>query len=86
VLVRGVGGRALEAAHIAERDDVGGDLTDASEDEPWWRLLGSPLARSQPVSDGRNVRLQFVIADARPRTLRLSAAPEGVRALIESGD
>jgi len=86
VLVRSVGGQSLEAVHIAERDDVSGDLADASEDEPWWRLLGSSLAHSQSAPDGCSVRLQFVIADARPRTLRLSVAPAAVRGLIESGE
>jgi len=86
VLVRGVGGRALEAVHMEERDDLESELSDASEQEPWWRLLGAQLARKQPAPDARQVRLQFLIADARPRMLRLTAEPGGVRALIESGD
>ena len=76
----------LEAVNLADRAELEENLVDASEEEPWWRILGSSLARSRPAPDANQVRLQFTIADARPRTLRLASAGGGVRATIEAGD
>jgi hypothetical protein len=76
----------LEAVHLEDRTEFENELLDASEEEPWWRLLGCPLAKSQPASDASFVRLQFTIADARPRTLRLASSAGGVHPTIEAGD
>lgn len=56
------------------------------EDEPWWRLLGSPLSGVSPSrgSDGApEMRLQFRPDDENPRFVRLRAAGDSVRALLE---
>lgn len=76
----------LEAFHLVDRSDLEQSLVDASEEEPWWRILGCPLAHSQPAADANQVRLQFIGADARPRILRIAASPGGILATIEAGD
>jgi len=77
---------ALTATHVEDPADLEENLLDAAEEEPWWRLLGSALSRSWLSPDASQVRLQFTIADARPRTLRLASSGGGVLATIEAGN
>ena len=58
--------RMTDVDRLIDRSDVEANLIDASQEEPWWRILGCPLAQSQPASDANQVRLQFTIVDARP--------------------
>jgi hypothetical protein len=52
-------------------------LVDAVEDEPWWRVLGSPLVRvwfGDATQGGRrSVRLQFREDDENPKIVALDA-------------
>lgn len=69
ILVTAEGG-ALRGDHLVSAEDVPSGLVDASEDEPWWRLLGNPLTRVGPESpDGLD--LQFRHDDANPRRVHL---------------
>lgn len=76
----------LEATHIEDRTVLEENLLDAGEEEPWWRLLGCPLSRSQPSPTADQVRLQFTISGVRPRTLRLASSAGGIIPTIEAGD
>jgi hypothetical protein len=62
----------LSIDYVASPDDVPPGLEDAGEDEPWWRILGSPLARTWPAP-GREgaVCLQFRADDQSPRVVSL---------------
>lgn len=69
------GGLAVEYLESAEQAPAG--LEDACEEEPWWRLLGSPIARAWPAGPdlAGAVSLQFRAADQSPRVVTL--APRG---------
>ena len=53
-------------------------LDDAAEEEPWWRLLGSPLTRAWRVPNElpATLCLQFRSDDENPRVVRLEARGE----------
>ncbi|MCG8587745.1 MAG: hypothetical protein MJE66_00480 [Proteobacteria bacterium] len=58
----------------------------ADEDEPWWRLLGSPLARVSVISEEpprESVRLQFRADHQNPRRVRLAPEAETLRVRLE---
>ncbi|MDJ0788528.1 MAG: hypothetical protein QNK05_17110 [Myxococcota bacterium] len=50
---------------------------DAGEEDPWWALLGTPLARAQ-LHEGSSVLVQFRHDDDSPRIFVLEARGEGV--------
>ena len=73
-------GNQLNLMHFENRDDLPGGLVLADEDEPWWRLLGNPLAQVEVGEDPRNsVRLQFRKDDENPRSITLVREGEVVR-------
>jgi len=61
-------------------------LVDAREEEPWWRVLGSPLTRVWPVEDGLagGVCLQFRADDASPRIVTLLAQGASLSVRLEN--
>jgi hypothetical protein len=72
---------------VAEsREDLPGELLPANEEEPWWRVLGSPLVRVTPLSEGtpltQGLRLQFRADDDAPRIIALSSRGPGVSAAL----
>jgi hypothetical protein len=89
ILVTAKPGRALELRQVQTPEEAGGGLAPASEDEPWWRVLGSPLVRvaSEEAEGGglRGVRLQFRPDDQDPRFVSLRLDSSLVRARLESG-
>jgi len=66
--------------------DAPGELLPANEEEPWWRVLGSPLVRVSPLSEGtplsQGLRLQFRADDDAPRIIALSSRGPGVSAAL----
>ncbi len=74
----------LRALHIDSRDAVPPDLEDASADEPWWRVIGSPLCRSSALGAGEvGARLQFRPDDENPRRIALVVEAGVVRSELE---
>jgi hypothetical protein len=67
---------ALVATHVESSETSSTALLDASEDEPWWRLLGAPLSAAQGTPDGTQLELRFRMGEGRLReaVLRLDAA------------
>jgi len=70
----------LVANSIPDRESVPGGLVDASEDEPWWRLLGCSLARAIPTSEANSLRLEFRISGGGLRSLDLVMSGGAIRA------
>jgi len=75
----------LVATHVAELEDVPSGTVDASEAEPWWRLLGAPIVGVTEAEAGACLRLEFQVSGARPRTLALASDGIRLRAAIETG-
>ncbi len=62
---------ALVVAHPDSRDELPATPQSLDEEEPWWRLLGSPLTGVS--SEGAAIRLRFRAVDDNPRTVLLGA-------------
>ncbi len=80
--------RTLAVDLIASREELPPDLVSATEEEPWWRVLGAPLSQvSLRESDGeRSIRLQFRPDEQHPRRVLLSLEEGGVRATLEADE
>jgi hypothetical protein len=63
-------GRRIETVTIPDAEAKPGGLTDASEEEPWWRLLGCALASATSDSPDA-IRLEFRISGGSTRLLGL---------------
>jgi hypothetical protein len=63
---------SLLVEYVESPDHTPAGAVDASEEEPWWRVLGSPIARAWPAgpSEG-SVCLQFRADDQSPRVITL---------------
>jgi hypothetical protein len=88
ILVTARPGRSLELRQVGSSEEAGVALSSASEEEPWWRVIGSPLVRSvDEEGEGggglRALRLQFRADDDNPRFVSLRLAGSLVRAGIE---
>jgi hypothetical protein len=87
ILVTARPGRSRELRQVASAEEAGVALSSASEDDPWWRVLGSPLVRStdEEAEGGglRALRLQFRGEDDSPRFIFLRLAGGLVRAGLE---
>lgn len=75
----------LVATHLAGAGDIPDGALNASEEEPWWRLLGTPLAGAAESEAGTCLRLDFQLSDAPPRTLALASDGVRLRATLETG-
>ena len=66
ILVSADPGRgSLVATSIPDADAMPTGLVSASEEEPWWRLLGAPLARASSDRDGSRAELHFRVSGGR---------------------
>jgi hypothetical protein len=74
-------GRLLANA-IPDSDAIPGGLVDASEEEPWWRLLGCSLAAATSAPEAISLQLEFRISGGQRRMLDLSADGGAIRAGI----
>ncbi len=70
----------LVVYYVESSDQAPPELEDAREAEPWWRLLGSPLARTWAAGSGHEgaVCLQFRAVDQSPRVVTLESRGGGV--------
>ena len=76
---------ALVIDYVEAADKAPAGLTDASEEDPWWRVLGQPLARVWPVGDaGESVCIQFRADDENPRLVTLEARGQAVGVRLET--
>jgi hypothetical protein len=73
------------ATHLAEAEDVPDGFVNANEEEPWWRLLGTPLVHAAASEDAAVLRLEFQVAEARSRTLAVVTDGVRLRATLETG-
>lgn len=75
---------ALAAVEIVAAESSPPNLQDLNEEEPWWRLLGSPLSRVRSEGDGAAVRLQFHEAGDNQRFVRVESSGSGLRVGLEA--
>lgn len=69
---------------IEGADEIPAGVVDASEDEPWWRLVGSPLARVWAGDVGaQGMRLQFRTNDENPRFITLQPSGSEVQVILD---
>ncbi|MEZ4215102.1 MAG: hypothetical protein R3E88_01360 [Myxococcota bacterium] len=76
------GARDLCAFPLESDDDVPADARSAAEEEPWWRVLGAPLAGAWSEEGGAVLRLQLRDDADAPRFASLRREGAGVRAAI----
>lgn len=64
---------ALGVDYLESAAHAPAGLQDASEEEPWWRVLGAPIARAWPLGPEAEgaVCLQFRADDRSPRIVSL---------------
>jgi hypothetical protein len=72
----------LCAMHIDDEDAAPSGLQSSLEDEPWWRVIGSPLCGAWAESDGRVLRLQLRADADAPRFVTLALEGESVRSAL----
>lgn len=77
---------SLVVDYLGPQDVAPHGLEDAAEEEPWWRVLGSPLARSWPAGPEQEgaVCLQFRADDASPRVVSLEPRGGSVSIRLEN--
>ena len=79
------GSGELSSAALEKAEDGPEGLVDACEEEPWWRVLGSPLSGVVAEAPGRAaIRLQFRSADQQPKFVTLRARGASLQAVLES--
>jgi hypothetical protein len=67
---------------IPDAESVPGGLVDASEEEPWWRLLGCSLAHATATAGPTTLRLDFRISGGGLRSLDLDMVGGAIRAKL----
>ncbi|MDP6978785.1 MAG: hypothetical protein QF570_09320 [Myxococcota bacterium] len=81
--VDSVAGR-VHSVHIESAEEIPKDLELASEDEPWWRIMGCPLARVSAGDVGaQGLRLQFREDHDNPRIVALIPSGADVQVRLE---
>jgi len=81
------GDAALSVSHPEDRDEPDSKLVSLEEEEPWWRVLGSPLTAVHWVGSAqghRELRLRFRELDDNPRHVALQSNGRAVTARIDS--
>jgi hypothetical protein len=69
---------------IEGAEEIPAGVLDASADEPWWRLVGSPLARVSAGEVGaQGLRLQFRADHENPRFITLQPSGSEVQVTLE---
>lgn len=76
---------ALRIEYVASAERTPQGLRDVSEEEPWWRVLGSPIARVWPVGPEPEgaLRVQFRADDKSPRVVGLAPRAGAVAIRLE---
>lgn len=73
----------LAFLYLEVGDDPPGERVRCDEDEPWWRLLGSPLARATEDLERGVVALQFRADTDNPRVVTFRPVDALVRVALE---
>lgn len=74
----------VHSVHVEGPDDTPPQLEAASEDEPWWRMMGCLLARVTAGEVGaQGLRLQFREDQDNPRIVSLSPSGADVQVRLE---
>jgi len=78
--------RTLAIEYVETGESAPSGLHDASEDEPWWRLLGNPIARVWLAGSDHPgaVCIQFRADDQSPRILTLAPVGSEVEVRLET--
>ena len=78
--------RSLVVEVAESREGLADQLRPFDEQEPWWRVLGNPLVRVSPLSEGvplsQGLRLQFRADDDAPRIIALTSTGFGLSAAV----
>ncbi len=62
----------VHSVHLETADEIPSGIEDASEDEPWWRIMGCVLARVTAGEVGaQGLQLQFREDHDNPRVVSL---------------
>lgn len=70
---------------IEGKEETPPGLTNASEDDPWWRILGSPLARVSAGDVGAlGLRLQFRADTDNPRVVVIKPSGSDVEVSLDA--
>ena len=76
---------SLRVEYLESTDEALPELEEAGEEEPWWRVLGSPVARAWPVGPEEGaVCLQFRADDRAPRIVSLRPRGGAVSIQLEN--
>lgn len=83
----------LVISQIPAGEELGVRLLALDEEEPWWRVVGNPIARVWPVgsdettresgAEVRGVRLQFRADHENPKLVSLGFDDDQVRVVLE---
>ena len=74
----------VRSVAIEAVDEVPAGVEVVSEEEPWWRLLGCPLARVEAGEVGaQGIRLQFRADHENPRIIVLRPSGSEVQVSLE---
>ena len=74
----------VRSVAIEGADEVPAGVEVVSEEEPWWRLIGCPLARAEAGEVGaQGIRLQFRADHENPRIIVLQPSGSEVQAILE---
>jgi hypothetical protein len=75
----------LTYMQVEDTEDLAGGLLILDEEEPWWRVLGSPLFRVRARRESPGVRLQFRPDESNPRFIELNGEDRLVRISMDEG-
>ena len=64
---------------VLDGDGIPRGLQDAAEEDPWWRVLGAPLAAVDASGAGESLRLQFRELSENPRFITLEVQGAALR-------
>jgi hypothetical protein len=76
----------LAITHAEQDEPIPENIDVLDEEDPWWRLLGTPLTEASSEREGpvvQHVLLRFREANDNPRRVRLLSRGGAVAALLE---
>lgn len=78
----------IHSVHLESQEGLPEGLVDASEEDPWWAILGNPIVcvwRPEDAS-GRSagLRVQFREDDQNPKIVAFIPEGSGVRVFVDS--
>lgn len=77
----------IRAVVIEGVDEIPAGVEDVSEEDPWWRVIGSPLTRVEAGDVGaQGLRLQFRADHENPRIVALQPSGSEIQLTLEAAD